>query len=109
MERGIDSLGNAKMPRKRQGESLRKSVVDGYVTRLKDAGLQRQRFDVVVADLVADKSARKVEVSSIATRYVGVPLTLKSKAAAIQIIRATFIDLVRGQRTHEIASKLTPS
>jgi hypothetical protein len=97
------------MPRKRQGKSLCKSVVDGDVARLKDAGLQRQRFDAVVADLMADKSARKIEVSSIARLYVGAPLALKSKAAAIQIIRSTFVDLVRGQRTHEIASKLTPS
>jgi hypothetical protein len=109
MDNRLDSPGNTKMPRKRQGGALRKSVVDDYVTRLRRAGLQQAQFDAVVSDMVADGAARKIEVVNIARDYVGVPLALKSKAAAIKIIRVTFGDLVRAQRAHMIASKLTPS
>jgi hypothetical protein len=108
MENSLDSAGS-RMPRKRQDETLRRSLVDDYVSRLRQAGLQQSQFESVINGLVSDGAARKIEVVKIAGEYVGVSLALKSKAAAIKIIRVTFSDRVRAQHAHLISSKLTPS
>ena len=85
------------------------TVVDTYVSRLKKSGLESEEFESVLADLVADKTAQKPELNSIASQYVGVPLASSSRNVALREIEKKFIELVRSQRKREVASKGTPS
>jgi hypothetical protein len=106
----LDDTREAVVARTRgKATSIRDGVVDGYVTRLRKAGLQRGDFEAVVADLTGDKSARKSEVISIASKYVGVSLGSRSRKDALEVIRKRFVELVRFERKQEIASKVTPS
>jgi hypothetical protein len=100
--------GRAKAPRSSSKASPpRTELVDVYVNRLKAAGSQKQAFDKVVADLQADKEARKVERLSIAKRYVGARLS--AKANPLTEIKRRFVEQARFDRTLEIASQGTPS
>jgi hypothetical protein len=89
--------------------TVRDALVDAYINRLKAVGLQRREFETVVAELAADKRARKNELLEIASKYVGVRLALRSRSEAMRTIEKRFVELVRFERKQEIASKTTPS
>src|ERR1700680_3820330 len=83
--------------------STRDAGVHAYVNRLKSVGLRRPEFEAVVADLTADKSARKSEVVGIASQYVGVSLRSRSRGDALKVIEKRFLELARFERKQEIA------
>lgn len=83
-------------------------VVDRYLARLRSAGVCTAEFASVISELEADKTARKSEILSIASKYVG-PAPLRSKGAALEAIRKKFVQIVRVEQELEIAAKMTPS
>jgi len=95
---------------RKQGKatSIRNEVVDAYIKRLVSPGLQRPAFDAVIGDLALDKFARKSEMIVIASKYVGVPLHLRSRKEALEVIKKRFVELSRFEKKQQIASKVIP-
>jgi len=76
-------------------EPANKDVVAPYVFLLKDAGLRRSHFDRVLAELAANKSAKRAELLSIASQYCGFPLRPRSRNDSLAVIKTRFEELVR--------------
>jgi hypothetical protein len=83
--------------------SIRDGVVETYVKRLTITGLKRADFEVVMADLAADKAAGKPEVLAIASSYLGVALKPRAKKATLEMIRKKFVEQVRFNKKQELA------
>jgi hypothetical protein len=94
---------------KRTKSKTPKTVSDGgnlvatYVSRLKAAGLQKSTFDEVFAALAADKLAKKGDVLTIASAYVGISLRARSRKDSLNMIEKKFVELVRFEEKQRIA------
>ena len=84
---------------KNQPAGARTEAVDAYVQRLKNVVLDRAQFEAGMADLAADKAARKIEVLNIASGYLGIDVKPRARAVALELIRKKFVALVRFDKT----------
>ncbi len=91
-------MAKPKQPRTSKFVPARVDLVASYVFRLKAAGLRIPHFDMVFAELAADKSAKKSEVLSIASRYIGYPLRPRSRDEALNVIKTRFVEMLRFER-----------
>jgi hypothetical protein len=94
--------------RAKKSRTTGEDVIKLYSERLQDAGNQRLEFESVLAAIGKDTRVKRPELNQIASRYVGVPISM-DKRAAEKIIRQTFTERVRTDREFEIGLKVTPS
>jgi hypothetical protein len=82
---------------------IRTAVVAAYIERLRQAALERQSFDAVMATMKSDKFLRPTEAIEIALAYVGGGTKPASKSAALAAISSRFVERVRAQEKSKIA------
>ncbi len=83
------------------------TLVEDYVWRFRRTGLNREHFDDVLAELVADKRAKAADVVAIACGYAK-GRKPKSKTDALTAIRKRFVELRQIETLSKNAEKARP-
>lgn len=99
----LDDEETEDMARARPDEVL----VGDYVQRFGRTGLDREHFNNVLADLVADKRAKAADVVAIAHAYAK-GRKPKSKTDALTAIRKRFVELRQIETLSKNAEKARP-
>lgn len=80
---------------------INEPVVERYVQRLRDAGIDNNIFDNIFSELLKDKQISKEDADAIAHRYTKGRDRWPTKAAALQELKTRF-----GERVYQ-AAKMT--
>lgn len=90
---GRRSAGTADKPataRRGASTAADQATVDGYVHRLRHAGIDETEFHAVFAELKKSKAVRKAEADAIAAAYTGGRSKWPSKTAAFGAVDSAF-------------------
>ena len=82
--------------------------VTAYANRLSAVGVDRAKFEAVLAELEADRGATTAEFVAIASAYNKGGRKPTSKASALAMIRKRFVEIVRFHGKNKVAEKARP-
>jgi hypothetical protein len=101
-----DDMGRAQGKKKERAVS--DELVSSYVERFIRAGTRRSDFEVVLADLKADRRLAAADIVSVALQYNQGGKKPASKAAALAMISKRFVEIVRFHAKNKVAEKVRP-
>ena len=100
-----DDMPRAKRKKERAGSD---ELVHVYVGRLKQAGEVRTDFELVLAEIRADKRLTAADVASVALGYNDGGKKPSSKTAALALISKRYVEIVRFRAKNKVAEKVRP-
>lgn len=96
------------MARTRANKSGASELVSDFVGRLNAANTDRVAFDVVLAEIKAEKRLKSADVIAIAHAYVKGGTKPSSKTMALASISKRFVEIVRFHAKNKVAEKVRP-
>ncbi|SRR5581483_6753493 len=92
----------------RAGKKADDAKVTDYASRLSAVGVDRAKFDALVAELEADRGVTAAELVAIASAYNKGGRKPTSRASALAMIKKRFVEIVRFHAKSKVAEKARP-
>jgi hypothetical protein len=94
--------------RARKSQVLDETLIDGYVSQLMRAKVDRDAFEAIFTDLKTDGRLRAADLIAVAQRYNGGGKKPSSKTLALASISKRFVEIVRFHAKNRVAEKVRP-